>query len=158
MLEFERGNPYSGGLYRALSKVKKLAADIVMDGQPLIEDVDFGAKLADFERQIMVMEATELRIFSEISAGQNIGPGSSSMLKTRGSELQQEVSQLGMEAVGQYGLPFVEDTLASNNESDIGMAGVAPVTPRYFNYRKTSIYAGSNEIQRGIISKAVLGL
>ena len=158
LLEFERGNPYSGGLYRALSKVKKLAADIVMDGQPLIEDVDFGAKLADLERQIMVMEATELRIFSEISAGQNIGPGSSSMLKTRGSELQQEVSQLGMEAVGQYGLPFVEDTLASNNESDIGVAGFAPVTPRYFNYRKTSNYAGSNEIQRGIISKAVLGL
>lgn len=106
----------------------------------------------------MVLEATELRIFSEISAGQNIGPGSSSMLKTRGSELQQEVSQLGAEAIGQYGLPFVEDTISSSNESDIGMAGAAPVVPRYFNYRKTSIYAGSNEIQRGIISKAVLGL
>ncbi|MGB2019685.1 MAG: acyl-CoA dehydrogenase family protein, partial [Parvibaculales bacterium] len=158
LLEFERGNPYSGGLYRSLEKVKKLAGDVVSEGQPLLQDDDFAAKMADLERQIMVLEATELRIFSEISAGQNIGPGSSSMLKTRGSELQQELSQLGMEAVGQYGLPFVEDTLASTNESDIGMAGVAPVTPRYFNYRKTSIYAGSNEIQRGIISKAVLGL
>jgi alkylation response protein AidB-like acyl-CoA dehydrogenase len=106
----------------------------------------------------MVMEATELRIFSDVSAGDNIGPGSSSMLKTRGTELQKDVSELAMEAIGQYGLPFVEDTLASTNESDIGMAGVAPITPRYFNVRKTSIYAGSNEIQRNIIAKAVLGL
>ena len=142
----------------ALNKVKNWPVMLSANGKSLLEDDDFAAKMADLERQIMVMEATELRIFSEISAGQNIGPGSSSMLKTRGSELQQELSELGMEAVGQYGLPFVEDTLASTNESDIGMAGVAPVTPRYFNYRKTSIYAGSNEIQRGIISKAVLGL
>ena len=97
--------PYSGGLKRSLGKVKKLAEDVVSDGAPLMQDDDFAAKFADLERQIMVLEATELRIFSEISAGQNIGPGSSSMLKTRGSELQQEVSQLGAEAIGQYGLP-----------------------------------------------------
>jgi len=106
----------------------------------------------------MVMEATELRIFAEISAGQNIGPGSSSLLKTRGTEIQQDVSELAVEAIGQYGFPFVEDTLASTNEPDVGMDGAPMVVPGYFNKRKTTIYAGSNEIQRNIIAKAVLGL
>jgi alkylation response protein AidB-like acyl-CoA dehydrogenase len=158
LLEFERGNPYSGGLNRTLGKVRSIASDVESDGTPLIENSEFSARLADLEQQVMVMEATELRIFSDVSAGDNIGPGSSSMLKTRGTELQKDVSELAMQAIGQYGLPFVEDTLASTNESDIGMAGAAPITPIYFNVRKTSIYAGSNEIQRNIIAKAVLGL
>ena len=158
LLEFERGNPYSGDLYRTLGKIKDLASQVSMDGATLMDDAGFRLKLADLERQINTMEATELRIFSSINAGQNVGPGSSSLLKTRGTELQQAVTEMAVETIGQYGLPFVEDTLASTNESDIGMAGVAPITPKYFNVRKTSIYAGSNEIQRGIISKAVLGL
>jgi alkylation response protein AidB-like acyl-CoA dehydrogenase len=158
LLEFERGNPYSGGLNRTLGKVRSIASEVQSDGAALIENSDFSARLANLEQQVMVMEATELRIFSDVSAGDNIGPGSSSMLKTRGTELQKDVSELAMQAIGQYGLPFVEDTLASTNESDIGMAGAAPITPIYFNVRKTSIYAGSNEIQRNIIAKAVLGL
>ena len=52
-MEFERGNPYSGGLYRSLEKVKKLAGDVVSEGLPLLQDDDFAAKMADLERQIM---------------------------------------------------------------------------------------------------------
>ena len=91
LLEFERGNPYSAGLSRALSKVRELANSVATDGETLADDPDFQRKANDLERQIMAMEATELRIFSEISAGQNIGPGSSSLLKTRGTEIQQDV-------------------------------------------------------------------
>jgi alkylation response protein AidB-like acyl-CoA dehydrogenase len=158
LLEFERGNPYSAGLKRGLLKVKEMAAEIEANGATLADDADFNRKASDLERQIMVMEATELRIFAEINAGQNIGPGSSSLLKTRGTEIQQDVSELAVEAIGQYGFPFVEDTLASTNEPDIGMDGAPTVVPGYFNKRKTSIYAGSNEVQRNIIAKAVLGL
>ena len=158
LLEFERGNPYSAGLARGLKKVRELATQIEMDGETLTQDADFQRQAADLERQIMVMEATELRIFADISAGQNIGPGASSLLKTRGTELQQAISLLAVEVIGQYGFPFVGDTLNTGNEPDIGLDG-APVTiGGYFNKRKTTIYAGSNEIQHNIIAKAVLGL
>ena len=101
LLEFERGNPYSAGLNRALSKVRKLANSVASDGETLADDHDFQRKANDLERQIMAMEATELRIFSEISAGQNIGSGSSSLLKTRGTEIKQDVAELAVEAIGQ---------------------------------------------------------
>ncbi|MBE8190604.1 MAG: pimeloyl-CoA dehydrogenase large subunit [Alphaproteobacteria bacterium] len=158
LLEFERGNPYSSGLMRGLEQIKALAAEIMADGAPLSTDADFIRQATELETRIVVMEATELRIFSEVSAGQNIGPGSSSMLKTRGTELQQDISQLGVEVIGNYGFPFVEDTLASANQADIGMDGAPTIVPGYLNRRKATIYAGSNEIQHSIIAKAVLGL
>lgn len=158
LLEFERGNPYSAGLRRSLAKVRDLAASVGQDGGTMTDDADFAARAADLERQILAMEFTELRIFSEIAAGQNIGPGSSSLLKTRGTELQQDISQLAVEVIGLHAFPFVEDTLAEGNMPDVGLDGAPIVAPGYFNKRKTSIYAGSNEIQRGIITKAVLGL
>jgi alkylation response protein AidB-like acyl-CoA dehydrogenase len=157
LLEFERGNPYSGGLLRSLSKLKSLAQTTSSDGVSLFEDADFKAKYSDLERQIMAMEYTELRLFSQISAGQNVGPEVSSLLKTRGTELQQAVTELSAEAIGYYGFPFKQDTMAQDNESDIGGDGAAIIVPRYFNTRKTTIYAGSNEIQRNIMTKAVLG-
>ena len=97
LLEFERGNPYSAGLARALVKVQELAEKLTENGS-LADDKDFQHKLNDLHQQVMVMEATELRIFSDISAGQNIGPGASSLLKTRGTELQQAISELAVEA------------------------------------------------------------
>jgi len=84
------------------------------------------------------------------------------MLKCAGSEAQQEISELSLEAVGGYAAPFVEDTFAvarAGANSDLSTPDyAAPIAPSYFNYRKTSIYAGSNEIQRNIMSKMVLGL
>jgi alkylation response protein AidB-like acyl-CoA dehydrogenase len=158
LLEFERGNPYSAGLARALVKVQELAEKTQVENGSLADDKDFQHKLNDLHQQVMVMEATELRIFSDISAGQNIGPGASSLLKTRGTELQQAISELAVEAAGLYGFPFVADTLAAGNEPDVGFDGAPVIAPAYFNKRKATIYAGSNEIQRNIIAKAVLGL
>jgi alkylation response protein AidB-like acyl-CoA dehydrogenase len=81
----------------------------------------------------------------------------SSVLKIKGSEIQQATTELLMEVVGPYALPY-EQPDHGTNEPPIGFDWASPLAPAYFNYRKVSIYGGSNEIQRGIIAKAILGL
>ena len=157
LLEFERGNPYSAGLTRAIGKVKKIAADTKTGGKTLADDPGFRAKIADIEAQIAAMEFTELRIFSALSTGGNVGP-ESSLLKCSGTELQQAISELAVEAVGFYTIPFVEDGMAETNEPNVGPDYAMTTAPYYFSLRKASIYAGSNEVQRNIMAKAVLGL
>ena len=104
------------------------------------------------------MEFTELRILSSISTGKNVGP-ESSLLKCRGTELQQELTELGMEAVGNYSIPFSHLPPEKGlNIEPIGPDYAGVTAPDYFNTRKVSIYAGSNEIQRNIMAKLVLGL
>ena len=79
------------------------------------------------------------------------------MLKIKGSEIQQATTELLMEVVGPYALPY-EDPDERANEPPVGFDWAGPLAPIYFNYRKVSIYGGSNEIQRSIIAKAILGL
>jgi len=158
LLEFERGNAYAPGLMNQLQKVRKIAsAELGDGGEPLIRDADFQRKLADMEIRIEALNATELRIFSAMGSGQPVGPASS-MLKCAGSEAQQAITELALEAVGGYAAPFIQDTWAVTNEPRPGPDYAAPAAPSYFNYRKASIYAGSNEIQRNIMAKLVLGL
>ena len=115
-------------------------------------------KFNDVEVQILAMEATELRILGALAAGQNLGP-ESSILKTRGTELQQAVTELALEISGNYAAPLDQSTPApGDNFQPIGPQAHNGVTQEYFNTRKVSIYAGSNEIQRNIMSKLVLGL
>lgn len=161
LLEFERGNAYAPGLRHMLGKAKKIAS-VEMDGaEPVIRNPDFARKLARLEMRIEAIDATEQRVLSALSAGQNVGP-ESSMLKYQGSDCQQEITELALEAAGIYAPPFVEDTLAlattGANEAPATPVHTLTAAPAYFNYRKTSIYAGSNEIQRNIIAKMVLGL
>lgn len=161
LLEFERGNAYASGLRNMLRKVRKIASKEVAGDLPVLRDPDFARKLARTEIRVEAIDATEQRVLSALSAGQNVGP-ESSMLKYQGSEVQQEITELALEAAGFYGNPFVQDTLAlaepgSNAESPTP-EHLLTAAPSYFNYRKTSIYAGSNEIQRNIIAKMVLGL
>ncbi|XOV88506.1 MAG: acyl-CoA dehydrogenase family protein [Pseudomonadota bacterium] len=158
LLEFERGNAYSHGLKASLAHVKQIAAQENNSGERLIDNEDFRRKLAETEIAIQAMEFTELRILSSISTGGNVGP-ESSLLKCRGTELEQELTELVLEAVGNYAVPFFNPGPAKGlNVEPIGpdYAGVA--APAYFNARKVSIYAGSNEIQRNIMAKMVLGL
>jgi alkylation response protein AidB-like acyl-CoA dehydrogenase len=156
LLEFERGNAYAPGLKNALAKAKRLA---YYEG--VANDPDLARKFAEMEIKVAALDATELRIFSSLSSGKSVG-AASSMLKCAGSEAQQEISELALEAIGLYAQPFVEDTWAEikgrSNEPRPGPDYAAPVAPSYFNYRKTSIYAGSNEVQRNIMAKMVLGL
>ena len=159
LLEFERGNAYSHGLKAGLANIRNIAsAEASNEGASLLEDEGFRHKLAATEIAISAMEFTELRILSSLSTGKNVGP-ESSLLKCRGTELQQTLTELAMEAVGYYGLPF------NNPPPDKGI-NYEPVGPDYanalpldyLNKRKVSIYAGSNEIQRNIMAKLVLGL
>jgi alkylation response protein AidB-like acyl-CoA dehydrogenase len=157
LLEFERGNAGAPGLKRAIRKIRKIASETDVSGARLIDDSSFRARLDDLEIQASAMEFVELRIFSALSAGARPGP-ESSMLKCRNTDLQQAISELAVEALGYCVMPFVRDTWARTNEPRPGPAYAAPIGPYYFNLRKASIYAGSNEIQRNIMAKAVLGL
>lgn len=161
LLQFERGNAYAPGLKAMLTKVKTLAASQEKDGSSLLNDEDFRRKVAHLEIKIAGLDATEQRIFSSLSAGQAMGP-ESSMLKCQGSDTQQAIKELALEAVGIYSAPFMQDTyslLREGTNSDWPTPVEAlTAAPSYFNYRKTSIYAGSNEIQRNIMSKMILGL
>jgi alkylation response protein AidB-like acyl-CoA dehydrogenase len=161
LLEFERGNAYAPGLRNMLGKTRKLAAKEMDGGEPVIRNPDFARKLALLEMRIETLDATERRVLSALSAGQNVGP-ESSMLKCAGSEAQQAITELTLEAVGAYAQPFMQNTLALA-EPGANVDTPTPdyaltAAPSYFSYRKTSIYAGSNEIQRNIMAKAVLGL
>ena len=161
LLEFERGNAYAPGLKHMLAKTKRIAALETSEGRRVLDDPDFQRKLAELEIRIEALNMTELRVFSRAAAGQAIGPASS-MLKCQGSEAQQAITELTLEAVGAYAAPFIQDTWAEiqgrSNTPRPSPDYAGPVAPSYFNYRKTSIYAGSNEIQRNIMAKMVLGL
>jgi alkylation response protein AidB-like acyl-CoA dehydrogenase len=162
LLQFERGNPYAAGLTNQLAKVKKIASVEASDGgRRMMDDPDFRKKLAEMQIKVDVLNATELRMFAARTAGEAMG-AASSMLKLEGSQAQQAITELALEAAGIYGQPFVRDTWAEirgeRNEPRAGPDYAATLAPMYFNYRKTSIYAGSNEIQHNIMAKMVLGL
>ena len=158
LLEFERGNAYSHGLKASLDQVRKIAQAEQQGGNPLIDESGFQKKLAETEIAISAMEFTELRILSQLSAGKNVGP-ESSLLKCRGTELQQQLTELVLEATGNYAVPFDNPgPETGQNELPVGPDYANVAAPEYFNTRKVSIYAGSNEIQRNIMAKMVLGL
>ena len=157
LLEFERGNAYSHGLKAALESIRVMAAsEEDGNGTNMTQNRIFKRKLAATEIAISAMEFTELRILSSLATGKNVGP-ESSLLKCKGTELQQELTELAVEAAGNYVTPFSNPAPGSNDEP-IGSEVANASAPNYFNTRKVSIYAGSNEIQRNIMAKLVLGL
>jgi alkylation response protein AidB-like acyl-CoA dehydrogenase len=125
------------------------------DSGPLLADPFFRRKVADLEIDLTALEFTELRTLAGESSGQGPGP-ESSILKIKGTEIQQRLTELALEAAGHYGAPYLRDM--PSNSGAIGPEYADGVAGEYFNTRKTSIYGGSNEIQRNIIAKMVLGL
>ena len=143
---------------RALRRLKKIAANEMDGGRPLIENTSFRHRIADAEIQIMSLEATTLRLLADQVAGKTPGP-EASFIKIRGTEIDQALTELTMDAVGNYAMPFIPDALEDGwNEEPVGPDYAMPAAPEYFNTRKVTIYGGSNEIQKNIIAKAVLGL
>jgi hypothetical protein len=142
---------------RGVERLKDLARAELIDGQPLISDIEFRRKIADLEIDLTALEFTELRTLAREQAGAGPGP-ESSLLKIKGTEIQQRLTELAMEAVGHYAQPYFRGFPADSNEFPIGPDYAHHTAPLYFNMRKTSIYGGSNEIQRNIIAKMVLGL
>ena len=127
-------------------------------GRPLAEDPYFAARLARVEIDLENMKTTNLRVLA--AAGHGEAPvAESSMLKIRGTEIRQEIASLTRRALGPYALPFVSEALDEGfNGEPVGPDYAAPVAAEYFNNRKLSIFGGSNEVQREIITKAMLEL
>ena len=142
---------------RGVEALKDIARAEQDNGRPLIENQSFAEKIADLEIQVTALEYTELRVLSTMAHGGQPGPEVSG-LKIRGSEIQQRITELTMEAVGEYSAPYLPGLLwQGTNEEPVGPDYAHLAAPRYFNTRKTTIYGGSNEIQKGIIRKMVLG-
>ena len=141
---------------RELEFLKRYAATQAKNGKPLLEDAHFGAKVATLEIELMALEMTVLRVLSQ----EHKAPGpEASVLKVRGTEIQQTLTELMVEAAGPMALPFDATYLESENDHSVaGDDDAAPLAGYYFNFRKTSIYGGSNEIQRNIITQMILGL
>lgn len=142
---------------RGVERVKAIARTELDGDRPLLANPFFKRKLAELEIDLTALEFTELRGLAGPNTGKGPGP-ESSLLKIKGSEIQQRLTELTLEAVGHYGAPYFRGFGEGDNEHPIGPDYAHRAAPTYFNMRKTTIYGGSNEIQRNIIAKMVLGL
>lgn len=164
LLSHERtSNAGIGGSKRALQRLKMIASTQRSGGAPLIEDVRFRDRIARIELELMALEITNLRVLSAVAL-ENRAPGAeSSLLKIKGSEIIQAIAELQMHALGHDSLPYVHEAFEIDWQGDPLFTEhyadyAPPLSAQYFNQRKTTIYAGSTEIQKNIISKLVLGL
>lgn len=159
LLTHERTNIAGLGFAAAgLESLKRIARTEQSKGKPLIKNPYFASQIARIEIDLMAMTTTNLRVISRAAAGK--APGAeSSMLKIKGSEIRQEINALTRTAVGTYAMPFISEELErGSNALPVGPEYASSVTGEYLSNRKLSIYGGSNEIQRNIISKALLDL
>ena len=141
-----------------VARIKQLAALEFVGDAPLLDDPRFRERLAAVEIELKALEVTQLRVVSdERKREKGRQNPASSILKLKGSVIQQQLTELMMEVVGPYVMPYQPPDQAQN-EPFVGSDYAAAAGPSYFNMRKVSIYGGSNEIQRNIIAKAILGL
>jgi alkylation response protein AidB-like acyl-CoA dehydrogenase len=144
---------------RGIERLREIAStELGDDGEKLIDDPMFKRKVAELEIDLAALEYTELRTLAGESAGK--GPGvESSLLKIKGTEVGQRLTEMVLETAGHYGAPYFRGfPQEGGNALPIGPDFAHRAATTYFNMRKTSIFGGSNEIQRNIIAKMVLGL
>lgn len=159
LLNYERtgiaGVAYSK---QALAELKRVAAVERKDGRALAEDPYFAARMARLEIDLMAMEIFNLRVVAAAGAGKLPG-AESSLLKIKGTQVRQEATDLMRRAVGPYAAPDLPEAFDEGwNGEAPGPDYALPLARSYFNMRKASIYGGSNEIQRNIVAKHLLGL
>jgi alkylation response protein AidB-like acyl-CoA dehydrogenase len=160
LLQHERTN--IAGVARSKYRMRRLrekAVQAVHGGDSLLDDRNFARRLAAIEIELKALEYTELRTLAAVATGKAPGP-ESSILKVKGTELQQAIDELFVDAAGYYALPYVPEQYQVDFPVSemVGSGAETQTSLRYFNNRKASIYGGSNEIQKNIISKHVLGL
>ena len=154
LLTFER----TGIAGVAFSKQALNHLKTVAEREGLLDDALFTARMAEVEIDLLAMDIFNLRTVSAAAEGK--APGAeSSLLKIKGTEVRQELTDLLRRAMGPYAMPFVPEAFDEGyNEEPIGPDDAMPTARQYFNIRKMSIYGGSNEIQKNIVAKAMLGL
>jgi alkylation response protein AidB-like acyl-CoA dehydrogenase len=146
-----------GHAKQALRHLKSVALEVQHRGHPLLEQPHFRQRVVKAEIELMALEVTHLRVLA--AAREGGAPGAeSSLLKVRGSELRQELSELARRALGPQALPFFPEYLYGDQELEREEAEHAALGAQYFNRRKLSIYGGSNEIQKSIVAKTLLGM
>ena len=137
---------------RELERLKRLAR-----AEGLWDDTRFRDQIALLEVDIVALEMMVLRVLSAERDGKQT-LDVAGLLKIRGSEIQQRYTELMMLAAGPFALPFIYEAMEAGWQGDhVGAAHFAPIAASYFNTRKTTIYGGSNEVQKNIIAQAVLG-
>lgn len=138
---------------RMLDKLKLRATAEVNGGKPMIEDPVFQMRLSDIEMELMALEYTELRVFASMASGGVPGP-ESSLLKIKGTEISQSIHELQLQLASYYG-----GALQGELSSEVlGHSFATEARGKYMYGRAATIYGGSNEVQRNVIAKAVLGL
>ena len=141
LLEHERnGTAGVAGSFHMIERLKQMAKSERVNGSALLDDIEFQQKIASTEIELLALSFAQMRSLAAESSGKSPG-AESSFIKIKGTEIQQRITELMKDAVG-YGALDPDTHSAA----------------WYFNFRKTSIYAGSNEIQRNIIAKRILGL
>jgi alkylation response protein AidB-like acyl-CoA dehydrogenase len=165
LLAHERMSGGSLGTHKTLLRQLKAIArqDEVSGGRALAEEPGFAAKLAEVELELRTLEAFNLRAVGRLSEGGELGGKAlgveANVFKIRQTEIHQRLTELKMQAVGYYAMPYLIGALSQGwNEPPIGAEYANGCTPAYLQFRKVSIYSGSNEIQHNIIAKAQLGL
>jgi alkylation response protein AidB-like acyl-CoA dehydrogenase len=159
LLTYERTNIAGVGFSIAsFQRLKEVAQEQKKNGRVLADDPLFAARMARVEIDLANMQTTNLRVLAAVAGG-GVPGAESSMLKIKGTEIRQEITSLTRRAYGSYAAPYIPEALEAGwNGEPIGPEDAATAAPSYFNNRKLSIFGGSNEIQKNIISKAILGL
>lgn len=159
LLEFERSAAYAAGLKATIDRLADHAgASVGEGGDSLLREPAIRRSFARLYDDVAVIEAGEKKMMSALASGQSPGPASS-MLKVKGTELQQRIQELAVDIAGPYAAPhqLSARTMGYNGEF-AGPKEDLTATARYFNGRAASIYGGSNEVQRNIMAKLILGL
>ena len=138
-----------GASKRQLNRLKEVVA--------VLDNPDLDRKVTELEINLTALEMTELRLLSALESGAHPG-AESSILKICGTEIQQRLTELFLEASGEYALLYPGPHGYDDQAKPVGPDYAANSVFRFLNYRKTSIYGGSNEIQKNIIAKFILGL
>ena len=137
---------------RELERLKKIAK-----AEGVYDDMRFRDEIAKLEVDVVALEMMVLRVLSAEKSGKN-SLDVAGLLKIRGSEIQQRYAELMMLAAGPYALPLIREAMEAGWQGNyVGAAHCVPLASTYFNMRKTTIYGGSNEVQRNIVSQTVLG-
>ena len=159
LLGHERTNIAGIGIAkRELGRLKRVALQEQKNGKPLLKDPMFAARVAQVEVDLTALEITNLRVLSAEAEHRAPGP-EASILKIKGTEIQQAITELLTQAVGPYALQLRREAMAAGYQGEhIGPDYATPLAAGYLNMRKLSIYGGSNEIQKNIISQMILGL